>query len=272
MDAPAAPALALKSDPCPGVEVFFDSVDGDAETITVWRVADGITEAVAGALRQVVSGAFVVTDWQAPFGVVSSYVGEIFDSSGASIRSLPSTIQVDSSDVWFQSQADPSQAFTVELEEASLGEVRRERRTQQQWVAGVSLPYEQNWGLGGIQGLPFTVYTESAVQAQAMRQLLASSPLLIRTPPRFVTLPRLLSASIKQPMHDPLDWQYGGAAIVWVLTVDEVQPISKAILRPLVTWDDWTAAFPADDFTWNDVLAIYGAGTWIDAVRNPPNA
>lgn len=270
MIAPGAPTLTAKTAPQPGVEVYFPTLDAGVDKITVWRVADGTREAVAGALKTSASGDFVVTDWQVPFGVVATYVGEVFDIVGASLLGATSNIIIACNDVWFSSQVDPSLSFTVNLEKVAFSEVSRQRRTQQVWVAGASLPFEQDWGIGGITGLPFTVYTESETQASAMDVLLQSSPLLIRTPPTFFDLPRSLSASIKQPKHTPFDLAKGGTTIVWTLTVDEVQPFSKAIVRPLVTWDDWTAAFPSGSFTWDDVKAVYGAGTWTDAKRTGP--
>ncbi|WP_193510488.1 hypothetical protein [Cryobacterium sp. BB736] len=270
MDAPAAPELTEVTSPSPGVEVYFPFLHGDGATITVWRVADGVREEVRGAKRASVAGDFPIIDFEVPFGVAVTYVGELFDAAGASVLGEQASIQVDVDEVWFQSQVDPELAFPVRLEAASFSTVTRPRNTKRVFVAGVSRPFEQHWGLGAIEGLPFTVFTDTGEQADAMQRVLESSPLLIRTPPRFRTLPRLLSASIAQPSHNPLDWQYNGDAIVWTLTVDEVQPVSKAILRPLVTWDDWTEASPEEEYEWNEVIAIYGAGTWTDAQRNPP--
>lgn len=267
---PVAPTLTEK--PGFGVEVFFPTLDVDAVEITVWRTADGETEAVAGALHATVSGDFVVTDFGVPFGVISSYVAEIFDVGGASLTGLPATIQVDSSNVVLSNPVDPEQILAVTMTEVSFSRVSRPRRTEQVFVFGLARPFEQNLGKGAIQGLPFQVETATSVEASALQDILDQSPLLIRTPPNFVTVPRLLYASIKQPEHDPSEWQVGGEAIVWTLTVDEVQPTSKAIIRPLITWDDWTDAFPSGSFTWDDVLSVYAAGTWTDAIRNPPVA
>ena len=274
MIAPAAPALSVQATPGPSVEVYFATLHVDADTITVFRTADGITEAVAGAERASVSGDFVVVDTQVPFGVVSSYVGRIFDASGASLDGPPATITVESDDVWFQSQLDPTTAVAVELMEQTFSSVSRKRRTERVYVAGLARPFEQNWGMGGIEGLPFNVLSRGDNAAIGLQFLLGYSPLLIRTPPRLTTLPRALSASITNPIHEPLDWAQANTenAIVWTLTVDEVQPTSKAVVRPLITWDDWTTAFPSGTYTWADVMAVYGAGTWTDAIRNPPNA
>jgi hypothetical protein len=258
MLAPAAPTLTEETTPGPGVEVYFPTLDAAGATITVWRVADGSREAVRGAKRATVSGDFVITDWEIPFGVVSTYVGELFDASGASVLGGSSAITVDRDDVYISNPVDPEQVYIVNLEAASFGRIQRTRRTEQVLVMGVQRPFEQNWGLGGIESLPFTLWTETVSDSSKIDLLLQSSPLLIRTPPRFSTLPRSLSASIKQPEQTPFDWRANGTTIVWSLVVDEVQPIGKAIIRPLITWDDWMAAFPTAQATWSGTV---GAST-----------
>ena len=272
MIAPDAPILAEKTDPGPGVEVFFPSLDAAAATITVWRVADGGREAVQGAQRATVAGDFVVTDWSVPFGVPSTYVGEIFDIDGASVTGGSSVIQVDRDEVRLSNPIDPEQTFTIELQASSLQGVERGTNNQRVYVMGVPRPYNQFWGEGALQGIPLEVWSRNAAETANIMSLSRAGQWLIRTPPQYVTLPRLLYVSLQPPRHGYQAMWDPGNPIVWTLTVDEVQPISKAIIRPLVTWDDWEAAFPAADYTWDDVMAVYAAGTWTDAIRNPPNA
>lgn len=272
MDAPAAPVLTLKSDPVEGVEVYFDSLHVDVERITVWRIADGERQAVSGALKALAAGAFVVTDWHVPFGVASTYVGEVFDDAGASVIGAQSTITVESDVVRFQDASDPTSNVVVELRLPSLFPVSRAPVNRQVWVAGLPRPFNQYWGPGAIERLPLVTWTESDPDAVAMQGINSWMQVLVRTPPSFVTLPRLLFAAVRSFDHEYLVNVQNGAAITWALTVDEVQPLSAAIFRPLVTWQDWMDAFPAADFTWADVMAVYGAGRWIDAIRNPPSA
>lgn len=251
MDAPVAPTLTEKTSPGHGVEIFIASIDSDAVTATCWRVADGEREAVRGALRVSVSGDFVVTDWEVPNGVEATYVVEIFDVGGASVLGASSSITLSWDEVVLSNPIDPEQQVTIELEAAAFSQVVRPRRTEQVFVLGVRRPFEQNWGAGPIRGMPFTAWTETDEQARALAELLESSPLLLRTPPRFTTLPRLLTVSIPSPQAEPFDQRFGGTAVVWTLTVDEVHPVSKAILRPLITWDDWMLAFPTEQASWS---------------------
>lgn len=269
MIAPGAPALTLKTVPGLGVEVFFASLHVDVERITVFRISDGETVPVRGGLKVSASGAFAVTDWEVPFGVVSTYYGEVFDAGGASLIGAQASTTAVSDDVVLSNPVDPSQQVPVNLEYDTFTQISRQRRTEQVYVMGVRLPFEQNWGLGGISSMPFTVWTETDPDALALDVLLQSSPVLIRTPPRFATLPRNLFASIKSPTQLPFDWRSGGTTIVWQLVVDEVQPVSAAVLRPLVTYQRWLDAYPSPA-TYGDVQAVYGGGTYIDAERNPP--
>lgn len=281
MDAPDAPALAEKSDPCPGVEIYFATLDGDAATITVWRIADGVREEVRGALRASVAGDFVVTDWEAPFGVEITYVGEIYDAGGASVSGAQASIMIDVQDVWFQDQVDPELSFSLRFAEdtaawllrGSVAQIARTRRTTKQFVFGRPRPFLQNFGLGAIESLAVSVLTETEQHMQTMLALAQVSPIVVRTPPAFASLPRVLSADVPRPIAEPFDQGNGDAfSHVWLLTLDEVEPVSKALIRPLVTWGDWEAAFPEADYTWTDVELLYSAGTWTDAVRNPPHA
>lgn len=255
MIAPDAPTLTAKSTYGPGVEILFSTVDGDAVSITVWRVADGITEAVAGALDATVSGAFVVTDWLVPQDVDVSYVGEITDATGASVSSLPSSVTVASNgSTWMSDVVDPSVFFEVtdfSLDAQSFAKITRKRDRRSIYVSGLSQPFIQDWGLRAIEGLPLRVQTKTDADALTFRNVAQSPQLAIRTPlDGFVLLPRLLYASVGEPTPNP-EWASGLEHVTWVIDVDEVQPVSKAILRPLVTWDDWTAAFPVVRAEWS---------------------
>lgn len=266
MIAPGAPTLTEKTDPGPGVEVYFPSIDGAAVAVTVWRIADGLTEEVRGALRASAAGDFTVTDWEVPFGIETVYYGEIFDSGGASVIGDQASITVESDEVWLSDPIDPTATLTVTLEETSFTEISRPRKVERVYVMGVPRPFLQNWGVGAISGLPFTLWTDTTDEALALQNLLDASPLLIRTPPTFVGLPRVLFASIETPVMEPFDQALGGTAMVWSLTVDEVQPVSKAILRPLVTWADWEAAFPVEKSSWSGTA---GASTSLTASLAP---
>ena len=271
MIAPSAPALTYTESPSPSVEIYFATLHVDVDTITVFRTTDGVTEPVSGAERASVSGDFVVIDAMAAAGV-NSYVGRAFDASGASLDSPPATIEVTFADVWVQSVLDPSSAFTIVLREPSLSPMSQSTRNQQVFVAGLRRPFNQFWGEGALQGLPIVTWSESDAEALLLKNVTAWPQMLIRTPASFATLPRLLYATIAQPAHTYLVEADSDARIVWSLIVDETHPMSKAVVRPLITWDDWTTAFPSGTYTWADVMAVYGAGTWTDAIRNPPNA
>lgn len=265
--APGAPTLTQGSTPSPNVEIYFPTLDTDAQTITVWRTADGVTEAVRGALAATVAGDFVVRDYEVPFGVVSTYTATLSGVAGTA-AATPTTIQVNITDVWFQSQVEPDVAFVADLTDVSFSDITTGRRTEKVYVLGKNRPFMQDFGQTGIEGMSAEVWTDTTGEADMMKALLNVSPWLIRTPPVEYTLPRLLSVTVDAPQRLPQG--VNRTAVRWVLIVDEIEPISKGIVKPLVTWDDWTATFPAASYTWTNVIAAYGAGTWTDAVRTGP--
>lgn len=269
MIAPAAPTLTEQTVPGPGVEVYFPSLDAAVDSITVWRIADGETVVVRGAKRVSASGAFAVTDWEVPFGVVSTYYGEVFDVVGASLISPQSTITVINDSVIMSNPIDPGQQFTVELQAESLQGMERGTNNKQVYVMGVRRPFNQFWGEGALQNVPLEIWSRSSQETVNMRSISSAGQWLIRTPPLFDTLPRLLYVAVHPVRHSPFQMWSADNPVAWQLTVDEVQPVSASVLRPLVTWGRYEAGFPTPDL-WSDVSAVYGGGTWIDMQRNPP--
>lgn len=251
MLAPVAPTLTPLASPALGVEVYFPVIDALAVSITVWRIADGVREEVTGALKAVVAGDFVVSDFLTPFGVVSTYVAEITDVSGATISGLPSSIQIDSDDVVFTNPVDPEQSFIVDLQAASFRQTTKSTNLQKVFVLGVPRPFVQFLGEGAYEDVPLEIWSRTAGEHQNMLSLSKAAQWVIRTPPLFVTLPRLLYAVVKQPAHTYLGLWDANNPIIWTMTVDEAQPISKAIVKPLVTWADWMAVFPVSQASWS---------------------
>jgi hypothetical protein len=281
MTPPGAPTLTEKALPngLPGMEVYFPTLDALAVTITVLRIADGVSESVHGMENRDVGGDFVETDWQIPLGIPVVYVGVITDAGGATVSGTQSApVQVDRDEVWFQDPVDPENSYSFHLTDGNqdyltgdaVSEITRTRRTATQFVFGKYRPFLQNFGMGALEGVPMDVRTETTEAFDALTLLLQMSPVIVRTPPIFVTLPRILSADIPQPIISTQRTARTDQWHVWLLRLDEVEPVGKAILRPLVTWDDWETAFPSGTYDWADVELLYSAGTWTDAVRNPP--
>lgn len=251
MIAPPAPTLTPVSLPSLGVEVYFPTIDGSAVTITVWRIADGVKEPVAGALNAIPAGDFRVEDFLTPFGVVSTYVADITDAGGTTISGLSSTIEVDSDEVWISNPVDPEQSFTVELQAASLQGITKTTNMAKVYVLGMPRPFIQYLGEGSLSGVPLEIWSRTQDEHENMLSLTGVAQWVIRTPPLFTTLPRLLYVAIQSPSHTYFGLWDEDNPIIWTMTVDEAQPVSKAIIKPLVTWQDWMDAFPVAQASWS---------------------
>jgi hypothetical protein len=267
---PAAPTLTLGSTPCPNVEIYFPTLDPDAVAITVYRLADGVREVVAGALGATVAGDFVIRDFEVPPSTTATYSAEISDIAGGSVVSASANATNTVTAIWLQNPINPDESFTIELQAQSFTSNSRRPLNQSVYVMGIKRPFNQYFGTGALAGVPLEIWSRTQGQTDSMKSLGRDGQILVRTPPAFDPLPRNLYASVQDVAHGHLGFVQAGNPVVWILTVDEAEPVSRAIIKPLVTWDDWTAAFPAASFTWADVISVYGAGTWTDAVRNGP--
>src|SRR3546814_8637717 len=84
---PYAPTLTPYTDaaPCPRVEVFFESLHPDTDTVTVYRSAESREYEVRGAVRAATAGALTRIDFECPFNIPVTYRAEMFDAAGLSL-------------------------------------------------------------------------------------------------------------------------------------------------------------------------------------------
>jgi hypothetical protein len=275
--ASVAPVLTNKSVPVPSVEIYFSSLGtGSPTTITVYRLADGETEIVRTANRAPATTAFTVVDYEVPFGVVVTYFSEVFNAAGTSLG-LSSTVTttVDSDSVWIHDPLDLSNILVVTpySSDASLGQdsfsqIERGYSFNSSNVIGKKKPIIQFYGEKAIQGLNFEVITSTNVAFDALENLLSVAPIVIRTPPRFYNLPRLLYG-VLQGSQEPLTWHLSTSdqpITRWSLTLDETEAPGIDLVFGYFTYSYWASRYA----TYTLANSAYGTGTYIDAVRNPP--
>jgi hypothetical protein len=275
--ASVAPVLTNKSVPVPSVEIYFSSLGtGSPTSITVYRLADGVTEIVRTANRAPATTAFTVVDYEVPFGVVATYFSEVFDAAGTSLG-LSSTVTttVDSDSVWIHDPLDLSNylvvtpyASSASLGQESFSEISRGYSFNSSNVIGKKKPILQFYGEKAIQGLEFEVITSTNVAFDAVADLLSVAPVAIRTPPRFYNLPRVLYG-VLQGSQQPLTWHLNSSdepITRWALTLDETEAPGIDLVFAYYTYTYWMARYA----TYTLANSAYGTGTYIDAVRNPP--
>lgn len=275
--AAVAPVLTNKSVPVPSVEVYFSSLGtGSPTTITVYRLADGVTEVVRTANMAPATTAFTVTDYEVPFGVVSTYFCEVFNAAGTSLGVSPTaTTTVDSDSVWIHDPLDLSNILVVTpyASSASLGQdsfsnIERGYSFNSSSVIGKKKPILQFYGEKAIQGLGFDIITSTNVAFDAVSNLLSVAPVAIRTPVRFYNLPRVLYG-VLQGSQEPLTWHLSTSdepITRWALTVDETEAPGIDLVFSYYTYSYWQSRYA----TYTLANTAYGTGTYIDAVRNPP--
>lgn len=275
--ATVAPALTAVTLPVPAVEVFFSGLgSGSPAYITVYRLADGETNIVRTANYTAASGSFSVTDYEVPFGVVSTYYSEVFNSAGTSLGTSPlSTITVASDSIWIHDPLDLSNfiAVTPWASDASLGqdsfkEVKRGYDFNASGVIGKKKPIIQFYGEKALQGIEFQVVTATNSAVDSLENLLQVAPVLIRTPARFYNLPRLLYG-VLQGSQEPLTWHLNGydqPITRWNLSVDETEQPGIGLVFGYYTYTYWQSRYA----TYTLANTAYGTGTYINAVRNPP--
>ena len=267
--APPAPVLTpiATFDPCPRVAVAFTDLDAAATLITVYRIADGEQTAVRGAQNAAATaGAFVIVDYEAPFGVELTYQAQLSDGTQTSPLGPTASATLDVDDIALTDPLDPASTVRLSFTSDALTSITQTDDTELITMMGRSRPIVQSFGLGSITQMPINVMTETVQDAIALRELLDASPLLLRTPGKddlFADLPRGLYCRITASRGWP-GWVLQRGARKWTLTADEVQPQSMAVIAAVISWQTYMDAFP----TWQDAMNVYT--TWEDAMLNPP--
>lgn len=273
--APAAPVVAAHddADPSPRIDVELPDVPADAETVTLYRYADGQRVPVRGALRMPAASAIAV-DYEAPIGVPVQYLAEAQDAAGTPSllgpMSDPVTLAADG--LWLSDPLAPGRVVNVALGRAdiaalaeSFAELTYATTASTVAVLGSGLP----WGAGGIRqaasGIALELLTESPAHSAQLADLLTRAfPLLIRTPAVLSFLPGAIYVAVSDIVQRPVRRAAGGLDFSrsrWSLTVDRVQPPSAAVVVSVRTWDD----LPDEAPTWGELATLYP--TWNDLAR-----
>lgn len=245
------------------------------DTITIYRLVDGETSIVRNAKSVASSTAFVINDFEAPFGKAVSYWATT-SSGGVSLGTgEKATITVDPNQVWISDPLDLSNSMAINLSgdadsvlaAGSFAEIRKGYDYNRSSVLGKARPVLQFYGEKGIEGLQFEVITKSA-GSDELKDLLSTSPILLRAPGELGNLPRLLYG-VLEASQEPIDWHLASQSTPltrWKVTLHETEPQSLDIVVTFYSYAYWQAKYASYDAA----NAVYSASTYINAVRNPP--
>lgn len=261
------PVVVASNDP-PRVRVTFGSLAVGTVAVTVWRQADVLLP-VPGTVRVAAAGGFTVVDYWVPHSVEVSYFAEMFDVSGVSlgVSGVTSvTVWGDRQAVWVSDPFDPSMVVQVEMDVSFGAQLKVGHPSSRYNVGGrvVSLVGE----VGLFEGVDFSLKTDTQAQADALKRVLDGRLVLFRLAP-FVRpqFPSLLYADVSYSIVDADHlggFQFGGESASWVVSGDQVSPLTVGAAVAGATYGDYKAVFA----TYADAKAAYV--TYLDAKSNPP--
>lgn len=261
-----------------GLSAYYTGTVGSnsaPDTITVYRLCDGETNIVRSAKAAVASTAFTINDFEVPFGKPVYYYAETFASGSSLGVGERSNTTVNSTEVWVHDPLDLSNGIGIDLSgdndatlaQGSFGTIARTYDYNRSTVIGKTKPILQFYGEKAIEGLQFEVIAKTAGSSK-LRDLLSTGPVLIRVPGQLSNLPRLMYG-VLEASQQPIDWHVSSQTAPltrWAFTFHETEAQSLDIVVTFYSYAYWQAKYASYDAA----AAVYGASTYINAVRNPP--
>ena len=273
------PSLSTISTPCPAVVVQFSGLTASASTtlITVWRIADGLTEPVRNAVGTDITGqtTFLVTDYEAPLGVPVTYYGQISVAGVDQGKGPTASVTISETRMWISDPLNPANSTpvqlgglaTVTLGRNSFDATKRLYKYNRSNVLGQQRPVMQFYGQKGIEGATFELFTYGAGDT-AVENLVVVSPVLIRPPAAMLNLPARMYG-VLEASFEPQTWRYESQPLnLWNMTFNETAPQSVSIVLSIYSYAYWSSKFAG---TYASVTATaYGSNSYTYALLNPP--
>lgn len=244
--------------------------------ITVWRLSGGTREAVSGAYhRRVVDSDFLI-DYAPPLGREVTYTVEILDGPKYGTDVGVATLVIESEVGYIQDPLDPTSAVPLHgahnrdgaltLRSGALAELEYAADMNVVKILGSNRPVALMGQRMAASGVSFAAMTNAAEQATALRNLLATSTvLLVRGLPKWGEyLPPVTPMAISAPKEKPVTVGQGGQFTRWELTGDIVAAPSAQILVALWTYQD-----VADLWQTYDQAQAAHTGTYLQDRKNP---
>lgn len=274
------PAIALvaKTDaPCPRVEVTITDLTPTANTVTVWRSADGKRQAVRGARKRTMTASDFVVDYEAPLNRALSYEVEVTAGVNALAAVTPVTVTLTSVTGWMQDPLVPSSAIPISGTGATDGSpsLRAQALQEFEYAAGMTLVDilgSPDWvALIGqrmsASNVDFSLVTEAAQQTTNLRNLIKNSGLLLVRPvqPWGTALPGLCYIASASPAELPVNTYWGGMVTNWAIKTSLVAAPTMNVLVPVWTYGDVQALWA----TYQQAQTALAAKTYLDVLKSP---
>lgn len=245
----AAPSVSVFDDDTlgPRVAVVFTDLAATAQTITVYRSAEGRTMPVRGGVDLYAVGGAPVLDQEVPFGIPVAYFAEQFDSTGASLGNTPSvSVTIDTADAWVSQPLNPALALQVRVRVPSTATLGWESPGDTLWTQGGSVGRVINGQRSGLKSVSLLLRLLQPSDAATFDSMFGTydttypAVLCIRTPPN-VPLPPVLFFGCRTPKR----LTSGANKLVqYQLDGDEVAPPAPGLVIPALSRDDIDTAYP----------------------------
>lgn len=253
--------------PCPRAEVLIDGLDESVSSVTLYRVAEGRTWRVRGAISAPVAGGFQILDVEAPFRTDMQYRAEMFDADGISLGYTPTdTVNLAVDTTWVHNPLDPWGAVEIDLSDESGKAISRPIAGEFYRVEQRPLAVLVSGRRRGVEGVQLYFSTDQAEVVEKFETMLGGYEeqkvpvLCVRTPP-LIAIPRTFFAGVLSPTRMPLNMHMSGGSLTdWAMTASETEPPFPGVIVPLLTRDDIDAAFATRD----DLDAAYATRLDID--------
>jgi hypothetical protein len=270
--------VVAKTDaPCPRVEVTIAGLVSSAETVNVWRTADGRRQAVRGGRKRTVVGSDFVTDYEAPLGRVLSYDLEVLSGSDAGAVVTTATVTVLSSTWWIQDPLVPSSAIPLNVakQDSTAPYLMASAVKSLEYGASVTLipilgspdPVALMGNRSSAGNVSFDMFTNLASVTTQLRNLIKQTSLILVRPTgtRNDGIPGLAYFASGKPVEKPVTVAFGGTLTMWTLGGDLVAAPTMNVLIPIWTYGKVQALWA----TYQQAQTTLSGKTYLDVLKSP---
>jgi hypothetical protein len=273
---PYAPTVevSLDENPAPRVEVIFESLDPDTESLrAIHRLGDDRDYRVRRSVNIPVTDSTARLDVEVPFGIPVTYRAEMLDGAGESLGytdpSDPVTLAVE--DTWVHNPLDPTTSLKVQFRANAARELSRPVRGSTEFPSGRRVGVVVGGERQGLRGVVLDIIVDTIEAADRFAALVGdynttTVPVLcfrIGASDR-IRLPRPLFASVFNPVERDVDYIHGGTRIAFDIEADEVSPPTPAVVVPLLTNADLNAYYASNTALNADNLTNLGVNRRYD--------
>jgi hypothetical protein len=231
--------------PAPRIIVNIDDLPPAVSTLTMYRLAEGRTFKVRGAVNVAVAGGFSVPDVEAPFQVASSYRAQMFATGVDVGYTVTVTATLSVTDCWVHNTLNPDGAVLIDVTDASGKSLTRPVDGEIFYPEGRSLGVLISGRRRGLQGVELFFSTLDAVVAQKFEAMFGgyadtdqTIPIVCVRTPTYVDIPRTFYAGILSPKRIPVNVHMGGTLRTWETSADELAPPAAGLVVALLSRND----------------------------------